>query len=206
MWTEYGGGGGGGGGGGEGERHLQLDVSPLLSMQPHTATKNRLCDFWDQEEDKAEDTTEATEATEAAKATEATEPTEAKSVTSVKAATEPIDQIGATVQTEAFNTVTVNTPHPTPTPHPPAPTPPPPSSPSSPSSPPPTVTTSQGVAVGVYAAKGVERYGGIPFASPPLGSLRLRRARLSSGRWAGGTLNASIMGAPCLQNPLGTLN
>eukprot|EP01062_Namystynia_karyoxenos_P059935 TRINITY_DN51369_c0_g1_i1.p1 TRINITY_DN51369_c0_g1~~TRINITY_DN51369_c0_g1_i1.p1 ORF type:complete len:584 (+),score=163.26 TRINITY_DN51369_c0_g1_i1:84-1835(+) len=68
---------------------------------------------------------------------------------------------------------------------------------------PPTVTTPLGAAVGSWAAEGVERYGGIPYALPPLGQRRFARAELDSRPWAGGRLDAARPGPPCIQNPAG---
>jgi len=65
------------------------------------------------------------------------------------------------------------------------------------------VVTGQGPIVGTHSAAGVERYAGIPFAVPPLGARRFTRAEENIATWAGGVLNASRAGPPCLQNPLG---
>eukprot|EP01065_Artemidia_motanka_P044556 TRINITY_DN6365_c5_g1_i1.p1 TRINITY_DN6365_c5_g1~~TRINITY_DN6365_c5_g1_i1.p1 ORF type:complete len:604 (+),score=189.00 TRINITY_DN6365_c5_g1_i1:77-1813(+) len=68
-------------------------------------------------------------------------------------------------------------------------------------SPPPMVTTPLGTVVGVNAADGVERYGGIPYAVPPLGARRFGRSEVSTQPF--GSLDATRFGPPCIQNPAG---
>mmetsp|Transcript_81668 Transcript_81668/g.166376 ORF Transcript_81668/g.166376 Transcript_81668/m.166376 type:complete len:578 (-) Transcript_81668:186-1919(-) len=67
----------------------------------------------------------------------------------------------------------------------------------------PSVKTPLGVAEGIFAADGVERYGGIPYAQPPLGKRRFAVAELFDTPWPAGRLDARKTGAPCINNPLG---
>lgn len=66
----------------------------------------------------------------------------------------------------------------------------------------PQVLTSLGLAVGSFTAEGVERYGGLPYALPPLGARRFARAEVASEQWPAGGLDATRPGPPCIQNPL----
>lgn len=67
----------------------------------------------------------------------------------------------------------------------------------------PSATTPLGTAVGRSPAAGVERFGGLPYALPPLGARRLGRAEVNDLPWPGGVLDATRLGPPCVQNPLG---
>ena len=67
----------------------------------------------------------------------------------------------------------------------------------------PAVKTDLGTIIGTVAAVGVERFVGIPFALPPVGERRFARAVENKQPFPGGVLNASVPGAPCVQNPLG---
>ena len=67
-------------------------------------------------------------------------------------------------------------------------------------SPSPTVLTNHGELVGVRLASGVTRFGNLPFADAPIGSLRFARAKLAS---LGVELDATTLAPPCIQNPLG---
>ncbi|CAK9067202.1 unnamed protein product [Durusdinium trenchii] len=67
----------------------------------------------------------------------------------------------------------------------------------------PVVQTPLGTAEGIFAAEGVERYGGIPYAQPPLGNRRFAVAQLYDTPWPAGHLDARRTGAPCINNPLG---
>lgn len=69
---------------------------------------------------------------------------------------------------------------------------------------PPSVRTRLGVALGAVDAAGtVERFAGIPYALPPLGELRFARAVEATSSWAGGVLDTTWPGPPCLQSPAG---
>ena len=65
----------------------------------------------------------------------------------------------------------------------------------------PRVHTSQGTIVGSYY-QGVERYAGIPYALPPIGSRRFARAILNEEKFKT-EFDATKLGAPCIQNPIG---
>ena len=67
----------------------------------------------------------------------------------------------------------------------------------------PAVHIDLGTVLGAVAAVGVERFVGIPFAPSPTGERRFARAVESRAPFAGGVLNATVPGAPCIQNPLG---
>lgn len=67
----------------------------------------------------------------------------------------------------------------------------------------PKVRTSLGVAVGSFTAQGIERYGAVPYALPPLGERRFARAEVSREQWPALGLDATRPGPPCLQNPGG---
>ena len=67
----------------------------------------------------------------------------------------------------------------------------------------PSVTTDLGTILGTAAAVGVDRFVGIPFALPPIGERRFTRAVENREPFSHGVLNASLPGAPCIQNPLG---
>ena len=67
----------------------------------------------------------------------------------------------------------------------------------------PAVHTPLGVAEGIFAAEGVERYGGIPYAQPPIGKRRFAAAELWDTPWPQGHVDARRTGAPCINNPLG---
>lgn len=57
--------------------------------------------------------------------------------------------------------------------------------------------------MGINTVAGVDRFGGIPFAVPPLGIRRFARAEVSHGKWNNGQLDAQRLSPPCIQNPLG---
>jgi para-nitrobenzyl esterase len=65
----------------------------------------------------------------------------------------------------------------------------------------PSVQTPQGLVRGSISARGVEIFAGIPFAHPPTGERRFARAELNEEHW--GSLDASRVGPPCIQNPAG---
>ena len=65
----------------------------------------------------------------------------------------------------------------------------------------PRVHTSQGDIVGSYY-QGVERFAGIPYALPPIGSRRFARAILNEEKFQT-AFDATKLGAPCIQNPIG---
>ena len=65
----------------------------------------------------------------------------------------------------------------------------------------PSIHTSQGTIIGLYY-KGIERFSGIPYALPPIGSKRFARAKLYDEQYEI-PLDATKLGAPCIQNPLG---
>eukprot|EP00929_Paragymnodinium_shiwhaense_P104832 TRINITY_DN69574_c0_g1_i1.p1 TRINITY_DN69574_c0_g1~~TRINITY_DN69574_c0_g1_i1.p1 ORF type:complete len:564 (+),score=98.73 TRINITY_DN69574_c0_g1_i1:78-1769(+) len=67
----------------------------------------------------------------------------------------------------------------------------------------PQVHTPLGTAVGSHVAAGVERYGNVPYALPPLGPRRFSRAVVNDVAWPGGELDATLLTPPCIQNPLG---
>jgi len=67
----------------------------------------------------------------------------------------------------------------------------------------PTVQTPLGTATGRIVADGVERFAGIPYALPPLGPRRFAPAELSDKPWPNGHLDASTLGPPCINNPIG---
>jgi len=69
--------------------------------------------------------------------------------------------------------------------------------------PPPSLETPLGRIVGKMVAPEVERYGGIPYALPPLGERRFARAELNENPWTGPHLDAQRPGPPCIQNPIG---
>jgi para-nitrobenzyl esterase len=65
----------------------------------------------------------------------------------------------------------------------------------------PSIQTPQGLIIGRQVRSNVSRFSGIPYAAPPLGSLRFARAVLNTDLF--GTLNATEFGAPCIQSPAG---
>ena len=65
---------------------------------------------------------------------------------------------------------------------------------------PPQLSTPAGPLIGTQLPSGVQRFGNIPFAEPPLGALRFARAKLAA---LGASLDATGLGSPCIQNPLG---
>lgn len=67
----------------------------------------------------------------------------------------------------------------------------------------PIVRTPLGEAIGMSPMGGVERFGSIPYALPPVGVRRFARAEVSDAPWPGGRLDATALGPPCIQNPLG---
>eukprot|EP00756_Hemistasia_phaeocysticola_P051305 Hpha_TRINITY_DN26478_c0_g1::TRINITY_DN26478_c0_g1_i1::g.34086::m.34086 len=67
----------------------------------------------------------------------------------------------------------------------------------------PRLNTSTGTIVGTTVAPGVERFGNIPYALPPLGARRFARSVLNTEQWPGGVLDGTRPGPACIQNPLG---
>ena len=67
----------------------------------------------------------------------------------------------------------------------------------------PVVKIPQGYVLGTYAAHGVQRFAGIPYAIPPLEGRRFSRAEVNTANFTNGMLNATRLGPPCIQNPLG---
>eukprot|EP01060_Flectonema_neradi_P036527 TRINITY_DN7040_c0_g2_i1.p1 TRINITY_DN7040_c0_g2~~TRINITY_DN7040_c0_g2_i1.p1 ORF type:complete len:571 (+),score=49.19 TRINITY_DN7040_c0_g2_i1:49-1761(+) len=60
-----------------------------------------------------------------------------------------------------------------------------------------------GTVTGSYAAEGVARFAGIPYAVPPLGAKRFKRSILNNVQYPEGHLDATKFKSPCIQNPLG---